>query len=161
MAITYNNNLWSADYFEKIYSAVIMESNILASGKFGLMPNVKTSQKVTTKSGSISSLPYQEDVDLDAVANMAMTFTDVLVTPEKRMFIGKVSPSELLRTRFGDKKFGAGAMSLDLSEFEVELLDTILPLMQREIEENFVKGIVTEYSGQAAPPFRAKRRHLG
>lgn len=147
---TYNNNQWSPEYFEKIFSAVIMESNILSGSKFGLMPGVKTSQKVTTKSGSISSLPYQEDVDLDAVANLQMTFTDVVVTPEKRMFIGKVSPSDLLQTRFGDKKFGAGALSLDISEFEEEMLDTILPLMQREIEESFVAGIVADLTASSA-----------
>ena len=136
----YNPKVFSGKHSQDIISLIIHGNRTISKNLIRFLTNIKNEEIITTLSGDIPWVAYQEDIketDLDGLTTgNSLKFSDRTVSPKKIMALDKFKMDDLRNSRFGDDML-AGAANITSNLFE----QTVIAYVEPRLGKNFEKLI--------------------
>jgi hypothetical protein len=154
--MVYAPKTFTGKHAQDIISLVIHANRTVSQQLIRFLPNVKNEEIITTISGDIPWVDYQEDIketDLEGFeANNSLKFSDRPVNPKKIMALDGFKMDDLRNSRFGDDML-AGAANITSNKFEQTVIAYVEPRLGKNFEKLIWGGIsVADKARIAASP---------
>jgi hypothetical protein len=142
--MVYAPKTFTGKHAQDIISLVIHANRTVSQQLIRFLPNVKNEEIITTISGDIPWVEYQEDIketDLEGYeANNSLKFADRAVNPKKIMALDGFKMDDLRNSRFGDDML-AGAANITSNKFEQTVIAYVEPRLGKNFEKLIWGGI--------------------
>jgi hypothetical protein len=140
----YNPKKFSGEHAQEIYSAVVASNRTVANNVIRFLPNIKNEQHVTSISGDVPFVGYQEKIretDIDAFhAQSTLKLADRTISPVKILAFDTFTTDNLRNSRFG-AGMAPGAKNIGSTEFEKAVTDYLIPRLGKSYEKLMWTGI--------------------
>ncbi|MGI4834631.1 MAG: hypothetical protein ACRYFK_14340 [Janthinobacterium lividum] len=149
----YAPNIFRGQHAQDIISLVIHANRTVAGNLIRFLPNVKNEEIITTISGDIPWVDYQEDIketDLAGFeANNSLKFSDRAVNPKKIMALDGFAMDQLRNSRFAEDML-AGAANITSNKFEQTVIAYVEPRLGKNFEKLIWGGVSVTDKGKIA-----------
>lgn len=141
---TYAPKVFSGPHSQDIISLIIHGNRTVGKNLIRFLTNIKNEETITTLSGDIPWIAYQEDIketDLDGLTSQnSLKFSDRTVNPKKIMAIDKFKMDDLRNSRFSEDML-AGAANITSNKFEQTVITYVEPRLGKNFEKLIWGGV--------------------
>jgi hypothetical protein len=149
---------FSGQHAQDIISLVIHENRTVKNNLVRVLDNVKNEEHVTTISGDVPWVDYEEDISearLDELSEAStLAFSDQTVEPKKLMALDTFKMDDLRNSRFSED-MQKGAANITSNKFEQAVISYLVPRLGKSFEKRFYLGITaankTAIAASSAP----------
>lgn len=135
---------FTGTHAQDIISLVIHENRTVKNNLVRVLDNVKNEEHVTTISGDVPWVDYEEDISearLDELSEAStLAFSDQTVEPKKLMALDTFKMDDLRNSRFAED-MQKGAANITSNKFEQAVIAYLVPRLGKSFEKRFYLGI--------------------
>lgn len=140
----YAPKVFKGQHSQDIISLIIHANRTIGKQLIRFLTNIKNEETITTLSGDIPWVPYQEDIketDLDNLTTQnSLKFSDRTVSPKKIMALDKFKMDDLRNSRFSEDML-AGAANITSNKFEQTVITYVEPRLGKNFEKLIWGGV--------------------